>query len=114
MEKNLIMGKTNEGEAKKRTGPKGRVHHKAGLQLPASKYKKEWRNTLPGHHRLEKNVIIKATAYAQFLMSELIKEAAANVGDGVHIKPEHVYLALNSESFAARGAFPKRVGGFHY
>lgn len=90
-----------------------RTHVKAGLVMPSQRVGKMLRKKFP-KRRIQKNVAIAVTAYAEYMLRELMKDSADNVEDKKsYLKPEHIHAALNNTTCGFKGMFPLQISGLY-
>lgn len=90
---------------------KERKHVKAGLVMPSQRVGKMIRKKFP-KRRIQKHVDIAVTAYAEYMLRELLKDSADKATKNI-LKPEHIHVALNDETCGVRGMFPTQISGLY-
>lgn len=105
------MGKSVQTEKKARkSGPP--LHQRAGLHLPASRYRKAIKESLRGNHKVSKLTPIAVAGYLEFVVEKLLDKALESIGEKKNIRPEHLHAALNSSNSGVHGLCPSRITGF--
>lgn len=80
---------------------------RAGLVFPVSRIRKALRAGVPGR-KVQKNCDVYLTSVVEYLVSELLEAAGAQVTDGNYIKPEHLGAAVQEGPLSH--VFPKVAG----
>lgn len=92
---------------------KGRLSQRAGLTLPASRVKSTMRNMI-GKRRLQKHAEIVVTAQTEYLLTQLLKAAAARSGTQHHIGATHIHEVLrDAQSNPLGNLIPRHIGGLY-